>query len=148
MKNAARLLAHLRECKWLKEDLIQQKDQLVSQEELLRLQNERDAALDKRQRLEAEIQALQANHSSQGYVTPSQPSLSAESSADQEDLSSQVQTLMVQLQHLSRERETTEAELQRSQEAEKEACERVRRLERLVEVLRKKVGAGSLRSVI
>ncbi|MEQ2172693.1 hypothetical protein GOODEAATRI_023860, partial [Goodea atripinnis] len=62
----------------------------------------------------------------QGYVTPSQPSLSAESSADQEDLSSQVQTLMVQLQHLSRERETTEAELQRSQEAEKEASERVR----------------------
>ncbi|XP_047200871.1 mirror-image polydactyly gene 1 protein isoform X3 [Girardinichthys multiradiatus] len=135
-------------CKWLKENLLQQKDQSVSQEELLRLQNERDAALDKRQRLEAEIQALQANHSCQGYVTPSQPSLSAESSADQEDLSSQVQTLMVQLQHLSRERETTEAELQRSQEAEKEASERVHRLERLVEVLRKKVGAGSLRSVI
>ncbi|KAM4541230.1 mirror-image polydactyly gene 1 protein isoform 1-T1 [Fundulus diaphanus] len=135
-------------CKWLKEDLLHQKNQSVHQEELLRLQKERDAALDDRHRLEAEIQALQANPSSQDYVTASQPSLLAESSADHKDLSSQVQKLAVQLQQLNREKENTEAELQRSQEAEQEASERVRRLERLVEVLRKKVGAGSLRGVI
>lgn len=130
-------------CKWLKEDLLQQKDQSLSQEELLRLQEERDKALEDRRQLQAEIQALQANHSSQDSVTPSQSSLPAESSADQK-----LQSLMVQLQQLSREKENTEAELHRSQEAEQEASERVRRLERLVEVLRKKVGAGNLRAVI
>ncbi|XP_054913104.1 mirror-image polydactyly gene 1 protein isoform X2 [Poeciliopsis prolifica] len=134
-------------CKWLKEDLLQ-RDKSFSQEELLRLQKERDAALDDKQRLQAQIQALQANHSSQDHATPSQTSLPTESSADQKDLSSQVQSLVVQLQQLSREKEDTAAELQRSQAAEQEASERVCRLERLVEVLRKKVGAGSLRSVI
>ncbi|XP_014824129.1 PREDICTED: mirror-image polydactyly gene 1 protein-like [Poecilia mexicana] len=135
-------------CKWLKEDLLQ-KDQSFSQEELLRLQKERDAALDDKRRLQAQIQALQADHSSQDHATPSQTSLPAESSADQKDLSSsQVQSLVVQLQQLSREKEDTAAELQRSQAAEQEASERVRRLERLVEVLRKKVGAGSLRAVV
>ncbi|XP_015230361.1 PREDICTED: mirror-image polydactyly gene 1 protein isoform X2 [Cyprinodon variegatus] len=135
-------------CKWMKEDLLQQKDQSVSQEELLRLQKERDEALDQQRQLEAQIQALLADPSSQAGITSSQHSLPADVSADQKDLSSQVQTLVVQLQQLSREKESTAAELQRSQEAEREADERVRRLERLVEVLRKKVGAGSLRAVI
>uniref|UniRef100_A0A3P9N9V9 Mirror-image polydactyly 1 n=1 Tax=Poecilia reticulata TaxID=8081 RepID=A0A3P9N9V9_POERE len=113
-------------CKWLKEDLLQ-KDQSFSQEELLRLQKERDAALDDKQKLQAQIQALQADHSSPDHATPSQMSLPAESSPDQKDLSSsQVQSLVVQLQQLSREKEDTAAELQRCQAAEQEASERVR----------------------
>uniref|UniRef100_A0A3B5RCV8 Mirror-image polydactyly 1 n=1 Tax=Xiphophorus maculatus TaxID=8083 RepID=A0A3B5RCV8_XIPMA len=142
-------------CKWLKEDLLQ-RDKSFSQEELLRLQKERDAALDDKQRLQAQIQELQADHSSQDHAPPSQMSLPAESSQVQKDLSSQVQkdlssqvqSLVVQLQRLSREKEDTAAELQRSRVAEQEASERVCRLERLVEVLRKKVGAGSLRAVV
>ncbi|KAI3367083.1 hypothetical protein L3Q82_008121 [Scortum barcoo] len=60
----------------------------------------------------------------------------------------QTTPISVQLQQLSKEKQSVEAELQRCQEAEREARERVRRLERLVEVLRKKVGTGNLRAVI
>uniref|UniRef100_A0A1A7XQ30 Mirror-image polydactyly 1 n=1 Tax=Iconisemion striatum TaxID=60296 RepID=A0A1A7XQ30_9TELE len=142
------------ECKRMEEDLLQQRDQWASQEELLMLQRERDAALEDKQQLEAELQVLQVHHSSQDF-SPSFPSLllcnpdsPLECSASQKTPSSQVQTLLVQLQQVSREKQNIEERLQRSQEAEQEASEKVRRLERLVEVLRKKVGTGSLRVVI
>ncbi|XP_072221957.1 mirror-image polydactyly gene 1 protein [Leuresthes tenuis] len=130
-------------CKSLEEDLLQQKELRASQEELLRLQRERDAALEDRRQLEAEIQALRASHSSQDLALPSLPGdiISAEKA-------SHSPPLLLQLQQLTREKQSVEVELQRCQEAEREAGERVRRLERLVEVLRKKVGTGSLRAVI
>ncbi|XP_041827908.1 mirror-image polydactyly gene 1 protein isoform X2 [Melanotaenia boesemani] len=138
--------------KKLEEDLLQHKEQWASQDELLRLQRENDAALKDRQRLEAEIQALRANHSSDDLTSPSLSSdvMSPSDSlaAAQEAPSPQSPALLLQLQQLSREKQSMEAELQRCQEAEREASERVRRLERLVEVLRKKVGTGSLRAVI
>ncbi|XP_035465993.2 mirror-image polydactyly gene 1 protein isoform X5 [Scophthalmus maximus] len=126
-------------CKHLEQDLIQEREQRTNKEALLRLQRERDSALDHRQRLEAELQALRANHSPQDLLYP--PSNSRGSL-------SEPPPLLVQLQQLSKEKESVEAELQRCQEAEREAGERVRRLERLVEVLRKKVGTGSLRAVV
>ncbi|KAM4541860.1 mirror-image polydactyly gene 1 protein isoform 2-T2 [Odontesthes bonariensis] len=139
-------------CKSLEEDLLQQRELWASQEELLRLQRERDAALEDRCQLEAEIQALRANHSSQDLALPSLPCdiiSSAEcEEAGEEAPPSQPPPLLLQLQQLTREKQSVEAELQRCQEAEREAGERVRRLERLVEVLRKKVGTGSLRAVI
>ncbi|XP_071355059.1 mirror-image polydactyly gene 1 protein isoform X2 [Trachinotus anak] len=142
-------------CKRLEQDLIQEREQKLNKEELLRLQRERDSALDDRRRLEAELQALRANHSSQDLLTPP-PSLpgdgvSSVSLLEAPTLESpplQATPLPVQLQQLLKEKQSVEAELQRCQEAEREATERVRRLERLVEVLRKKVGAGSLRAVI
>ncbi|XP_049895701.1 mirror-image polydactyly gene 1 protein-like, partial [Epinephelus moara] len=78
------------------------------------------------------------------------PSLHSDgvSPADSLTAAHQAPPLQVQVQQLAREKQSMEAELQRCQEAEREARERVRRLERLVEVLRKKVGTGSLRAVI
>ncbi|KAM8834077.1 mirror-image polydactyly gene 1 protein [Synchiropus picturatus] len=111
-------------CKRLEQERMQEKESMLSKEELLRLQEERDAALEQRRQLEVELQSLREGQSS---ATASPP------------------TTVLQL---SREKQSLEAQVQRCQEAEQEAAERVRRLERLVEVLRKKVGTGSLRAVI
>ncbi|XP_070776584.1 mirror-image polydactyly gene 1 protein [Enoplosus armatus] len=127
--------------KRLEQDLIQERQQRPSEEELLRLQRERGGALEDQQRLEAELQVLRANH------RPSLPS-DAVSPAGSLAAAHQDPPLLVQVQQLSKEKQSMEAELQRCQEAEREASERVRRLERLVEVLRKKVGTGSLRAII
>ncbi|XP_041667885.1 mirror-image polydactyly gene 1 protein [Cheilinus undulatus] len=141
-------------CKRLEQDLIQEREQRATKEDLLRLQRERGGALEDKQRLEVELQALRANHSSQDLLSPP-PSLLANSASPAGSLVDgheapppQAAHLLVQVQQLSREKQSMEAELQRCQEAEREASERVRRLERLVEVLRKKVGTGSLRAVI
>ncbi|XP_073339572.1 mirror-image polydactyly gene 1 protein isoform X2 [Pagrus major] len=135
-------------CKRLEQDLIQEREQWASEEELLRLHRERGGALEDRRQLEAELQVLQANHSSQNLLTPP-PSLPSDSiSPAGEAPPPQAPPLLVQVQQLSKEKQSVEAELQHCQEAEREASERVRRLERLVEVLRKKVGTGSLRAVV
>ncbi|XP_040916744.1 mirror-image polydactyly gene 1 protein isoform X2 [Toxotes jaculatrix] len=144
-------------CKRLEQDLIQEREQRATKEEVLRLQTETDRALDDRRRLEAELQALRANHSSQD-PPPSVPSDAASpvrtleaapfQAPPHQAPPHQAPPLLVQLQQLSKEKQSVEAELQRCQEAEREASERVRRLERLVEVLRKKVGTGSLRAVV
>eukprot|EP00064_Thunnus_orientalis_P015638 superscaffoldBa00002939_g15693 len=102
---------------------------LSNQEDLLRLQRERDAAVEDRRRLEAELQTLRANHSSRGLLTP--PSLAADcSSAAAGPLQSppppQAPPPKAQLQQLSKEKQSVEAELQRCQEAEREAIDRVR----------------------
>ncbi|XP_029349076.1 mirror-image polydactyly gene 1 protein isoform X2 [Echeneis naucrates] len=49
-------------CKRLEQDLIQEREQRATKEELLRLQREGDGALDDRQRLGAELQAHQTSH--------------------------------------------------------------------------------------
>ncbi|XP_044022114.1 mirror-image polydactyly gene 1 protein isoform X1 [Siniperca chuatsi] len=141
-------------CKRLEQDLIQEREQRTSEEELLRLQREKGRALEDRRRLEAELQVLRATHSSQDLLTPP-PSLPSDGVSPAGSLAAahqapppQAPSLLVQFQQLSKEKQSVEAELQRCQEAEREASERVRRLERLVEVLRKKVGTGSLRAVI
>uniref|UniRef100_A0A8D3BVS1 Mirror-image polydactyly gene 1 protein n=2 Tax=Scophthalmus maximus TaxID=52904 RepID=A0A8D3BVS1_SCOMX len=145
-------------CKHLEQDLIQEREQRTNKEALLRLQRERDSALDHRQRLEAELQALRANHRNDDMKPAVEHQNRVVLSEVPQDLLyppsnsrgslSEPPPLLVQLQQLSKEKESVEAELQRCQEAEREAGERVRRLERLVEVLRKKVGTGSLRAVV
>ncbi|XP_045919439.1 mirror-image polydactyly gene 1 protein [Micropterus dolomieu] len=138
----------LAKCKRLEQDLTQEREQRASEEELLRLQRERGGAPEDRRRLEAELQVLRANHSSQDLLTspPSPPGdgVSPGSLA----AARQAPPLLVQFQQLSKEKRSLEAELRRCREAEREASDRVLRLERLVEVLRKKVGTGSLRAVI
>ncbi|XP_034051371.1 mirror-image polydactyly gene 1 protein isoform X2 [Thalassophryne amazonica] len=131
-------------CKRLEQDL-QEREKGSYKEELQRLQRERDSALQEGQQLEMELQALRSNHSPQNLHSSqeSRPSAPASSVDSQE-----ARVLLIQLQQLSREKKTVEAKLERCQEAEREACEQVHRLERLVEVLRKKVGAGNLRAVI
>ncbi|XP_039459308.1 mirror-image polydactyly gene 1 protein isoform X3 [Oreochromis aureus] len=143
------LVQHLWLARQRRSDITAQEMKAVMEErdgstakELLKVQMERDGALEDRRRLEAEIQALRANHRSQDLAPPSQPSLRADS------VSPEAPPLMDKLQQLMKEKQSVEAELQRCQEAEREATEQVRRLERLVEVLRKKVGTGSVRAVI
>ncbi|CAL8288060.1 unnamed protein product [Gadus morhua 'NCC'] len=55
---------------------------------------------------------------------------------------------LTQSSHPSRQQQDLEQRLQASLQAEGEACAKIQKLERLVEVLRKKVGTGSLRSVV
>ncbi|XP_034432120.1 mirror-image polydactyly gene 1 protein isoform X2 [Hippoglossus hippoglossus] len=119
--------------------VMEERDGSVAKDELLRRQTERGGAVDDRRRLEAELQALRANHS---------PSPLLFHDEDSRVSPPEARPVSVQMQQLSKEKQSVEAELQRCQEAEREANERVRRLERLVEVLRKKVGTGSVRAVI
>ncbi|XP_033497802.2 mirror-image polydactyly gene 1 protein [Epinephelus lanceolatus] len=136
-------------CKRLEQEVIQEREQRLSEVDQLRLQRERGGALEDRSQIEAELQVLRASHSSQDLLT-TPPSLHSDgvSPADSLTAAHQAPPLQVQVQQLAKEKQSMEAELQRCQEAEREARERVRRLERLVEVLRKKVGTGSLRAVI
>ncbi|XP_041809344.1 mirror-image polydactyly gene 1 protein isoform X1 [Chelmon rostratus] len=135
-------------CKLLEQDLIQEREQRASKE-LPRLHGERGGALEDRHWLEAELPVLKTSHSSQDLLAPP-PSLPSDGVSPAGSLVAdhQAPPLLVQVQQLWKEKQSMEAELQRCQEAEREAGERVRRLERLVEVLRKKVGTGRLRAVI
>ncbi|XP_068456773.1 mirror-image polydactyly gene 1 protein [Clinocottus analis] len=140
-------------CKRLEQEVMREREQCAGETDQLRLQRERGVSLGDQRRLEAELQVLRANHSSQDLFTalPSLPSdgvSPAGLAPPFSDPPPKAPPLLVQVQQLSEEKQSMEAELQRCQEAEREASERVRKLERLVEVLRKKVGTGSLRPVI
>ncbi|XP_061158265.1 mirror-image polydactyly gene 1 protein [Syngnathus typhle] len=129
----------LAKCRRLQQEVLREREQRLSKEELIKLQRERDAALDDRRRLEAEL--VQANHRFE-QLTKAPPA------DDDDDGHSRAAPLLAQLQQLTEDKHNVEVELLRSQEAERDASERVHRLERLVEVLRKKVGTGSLRPVV
>ncbi|XP_068873937.1 mirror-image polydactyly gene 1 protein isoform X1 [Aphelocoma coerulescens] len=60
----------------------------------------------------------------------------------------QIEDLAAQLQQTRSEQKDTKLKLQKALEASQEANEKVQKLERLVDVLRKKVGAGTIRTVI
>ncbi|KAF0044201.1 hypothetical protein F2P81_003359 [Scophthalmus maximus] len=117
--------------------VMEERDGSVAKEALLRLQRERDSALDHRQRLEAELQALRANHRNDDMKPAVEHQNRVVLSEVPQDLLyppsnsrgslSEPPPLLVQLQQLSKEKESVEAELQRCQEAEREAGERVRR---------------------
>ncbi|XP_049597001.1 mirror-image polydactyly gene 1 protein isoform X1 [Syngnathus scovelli] len=128
----------LAKCRRLQQEVLREREQRPSKEELIKLQRERDAALDDRGRLEAEL--MQANHRFEQLAKAPPP--------DDDDGHSRAPPLLAQLQQLTEDKHSVEAELLLSQEAERDARERVQRLERLVEVLRKKVGTGSLRPVV
>ncbi|XP_027130996.1 mirror-image polydactyly gene 1 protein isoform X2 [Larimichthys crocea] len=108
-------------CKRLEQEVIQEREQRASKEELLRLQRERGGAMEDKRWLEADLQVLQANHSSHDVLT-------APRSSPGDDVCAppQAPPLLVQVQQLSKEKQSVEAELQRCQEAEREASERVR----------------------
>ncbi|KAK2826862.1 hypothetical protein Q5P01_021076 [Channa striata] len=139
-------------CKQLEQNLVQKQEQRATKEELLKLQGERDRALEERQQLELELQTLRAGHSSVDLIShPTQSpaeAVSVSTATSPMMVLQEVTPLQVQLQHVLKEKQKVMTELQRCQEAEREARDQVHRLERLVEVLRKKVGTGSLRAVI
>ncbi|XP_009669209.2 mirror-image polydactyly gene 1 protein isoform X1 [Struthio camelus] len=129
--------------------------------ELITLQQEKEAVLQQCKKLEEEIQTLRIYYSlhkslSQGMSLKDQHNCTfstSESGLKSRDdvvtlLYGQVEELAAQLQRAQSEQKDTELKLQKALEASREANEKVQKLERLVDVLRKKVGAGTIRTVI
>ncbi|XP_029686508.1 mirror-image polydactyly gene 1 protein isoform X2 [Takifugu rubripes] len=162
-QSGSALLQHLQRAKQRRHDIVTQ--------EMKAVMEERDAAIFKCKRLEQGLVLEQEQpprlhrkrssrlqeagmgvlnvHQSCEDVLTSPPSLPTENpSTAGQTLHPHDPSLLLQLELLSNNKESLEAELQRCQGAEQEAKERVRRLERLVDVLRKKVGTGSVRAVI
>ncbi|XP_056348637.1 mirror-image polydactyly gene 1 protein [Oenanthe melanoleuca] len=129
--------------------------------ELIALQQEKEAALQQCKKLEDEIQTLRVYYRlykslSEGMSLKSQPNCAFSTSEGRlqgrEDAVTltygQIEELAAQLQQTRSEQKDTELKLQKALEASQEANEKVQKLERLVDVLRKKVGAGTIRTVI
>ncbi|XP_023696074.1 mirror-image polydactyly gene 1 protein isoform X3 [Paramormyrops kingsleyae] len=135
--------------------VIEERDAALAREALDVVRMERDRAVEQSRRLEQEMQTLRTSCSSQQPPCreapankPPEPALNCSSPQPPASLAPQNTQLLEQLRLLAAELRSSEDQLRRSQEAECEAKERVQKLERLVEVLRKKVGSGSLRTVI
>ncbi|XP_055028418.2 mirror-image polydactyly gene 1 protein [Misgurnus anguillicaudatus] len=147
----------LNRCKRLEQELLRAKEpnstrHLVGQnsreraskleEELVEAQRQRDKALELSRTLEEELQTLRSVL--QGKTDDSSHDNPATSNPSQ----TQIEALQRRLQQVTSEHQHAQTQLCLAQEREKEANEKVQRLERLVEVLRKKVGTGSVRTVI
>ncbi|XP_051942109.1 mirror-image polydactyly gene 1 protein [Hippocampus zosterae] len=133
-------------CRHLQQEVLREREQGGAKEELTKLRQERDTALDDRKRLEAELERLEAElERLRAQRSPERPA-EAPPAADGQPPRSP--PLLTQLRRLTEDKLDVEAELRRCRKAERDASENVRRLERLVEVLRKKVGTGSLRAVV
>ncbi|XP_049320021.1 mirror-image polydactyly gene 1 protein isoform X2 [Astyanax mexicanus] len=120
------------------------------QVELEATQRERALAVELSRKLEAELQSLRRYHSAQlgqrHEFSGKEPDRPLSPACDKD--SPAAQTLLSHLQQVSSELQSTQTQLRLAQEAESEAAAKVQKLERLVEVLRKKVGTGSVRTVI
>ncbi|KAM6311985.1 mirror-image polydactyly gene 1 protein [Aegotheles albertisi] len=129
--------------------------------ELIALQHEKESALQQCKKLEEEIQTLLVYYSlykslSEGRSLKDQPNCTVGTSEGglqgREDVVTltycQIEDLAAQLQQARSEQKDTELKLQKALETSREANEKVLKLERLVDVLRKKVGAGTIRTVI
>ncbi|KAM6069316.1 mirror-image polydactyly gene 1 protein isoform 6-T12 [Theristicus caerulescens] len=125
------------------------------------LQQEKEAALQQCKKLEEEVQILRVYYSlykslSEGMSLKDQLNCTFGTSEggqqSREDVVTltyrQIEDLAAQLQQARSEQKDTELKLQTALEASREANEKVQKLERLVDVLRKKVGAGTIRTVI
>ncbi|XP_030415098.1 mirror-image polydactyly gene 1 protein isoform X1 [Gopherus evgoodei] len=128
---------------------------------LLVIQQERETAVQQNKKLEEEIQTLRVYYSlhkslSQEVSLKDQFNCTLSTYEDalksSEDIVTithrQNEQLATQLQQALTERINMELKLQQALEASQEANEKVQTLERLVDVLRKKVGAGTIRTVI
>ncbi|XP_075783024.1 mirror-image polydactyly gene 1 protein isoform X1 [Pelodiscus sinensis] len=128
---------------------------------LLAVQQERESAVQQNKKLEEEIQTLRVYYSlhnslSQEASLKDQFNCTLSTYEDalksREDIVAityhQNEQLATQLQQAMTERTNMELKLQQALEASQEANEKVQTLERLVDVLRKKVGAGTIRTVI
>ncbi|XP_029454767.1 mirror-image polydactyly gene 1 protein [Rhinatrema bivittatum] len=129
--------------------------------QMISLQQDRDKAIQQYKKLEEEIQTLRVYYSlhqslSQEVILKEQFSSAIDTYEkalrNREDVLSitqhQNEELGRQLQQCLREQSSLQAKLQLTLQASQEAAEKVQKLERLVDVLRKKVGAGTLRTVI
>ncbi|XP_055274246.1 mirror-image polydactyly gene 1 protein isoform X5 [Moschus berezovskii] len=128
---------------------------------LLAMQQARETAVQQYKKLEEEIQTLRVYYSlhkslSQEENLKDQFNLTLstyeEALKNRENIVSitqqQNEELATQLQQALTDRANMELELQHAVEASRTANDKVQKLERLVDVLRKKVGAGTMRTVI
>lgn len=128
---------------------------------LLSMQQARETAVQQYQKLEEEIQTLRVYYSLHKSLSQEENlkdqfnhtlSTYEEALKNRESIVSitqqQNEELATQLQQALTERAHMELQLQRALEASRAASEKVQTLERLVDVLRKKVGTGTMRTVI
>uniref|UniRef100_A0AC11BFE3 Mirror-image polydactyly 1 n=1 Tax=Ovis aries TaxID=9940 RepID=A0AC11BFE3_SHEEP len=141
--------------------VIEERDAALSQAKLLAMQQARETAVQQYKKLEEEIQTLRVYYSlhkslSQEENLKDQFNLTLstyeEALKNRENIVSitqqQNEELATQLQQALTDRANMELELQRAVEASRTANDKIQKLERLVDVLRKKVGTGTMRTVI
>ncbi|KAM8807934.1 mirror-image polydactyly gene 1 protein [Eudromia elegans] len=129
--------------------------------ELINLQQEKEAVLQQCKKLEEEIQTLRiyySLHESLSQRMSLKDQFNCTFGASESALESgedvvtllyrRVEELAAQLQQARSQQRDTALELQKALEASREASDKVQKLERLVDVLRKKLGAGTIRTVI
>jgi sulfur carrier protein ThiS len=128
---------------------------------LLSMQQARETAVEQYKKLEEEIQTLRVYYSLHKSLSQEENlkdqfnhtlSTYEEALKNRESIVSitqqQNEELATQLQQAQTEQANMELKLQRAVEDSQVANEKVQKLERLVDVLRKKVGAGTMRTVI
>lgn len=128
---------------------------------LLAMQQARETAVEQYKKLEEEIQTLRVYYSLHKSLSQEENlkdqfnhtlTTYEEALKNRENIVSitqqQNEELAAQLQHALADRVNLESELQLAVEASRAADDKVQKLERLVDVLRKKVGAGPVRTVI
>ncbi|XP_077179258.1 mirror-image polydactyly gene 1 protein [Paroedura picta] len=130
-------------------------------EKLLAMQQEREAAVCRYQKLEEEIQTLRVYYSLHQSLSQEVSLKDQFNSAlttyekalkNREEIVSmlllQNEELATQLQQMAEDRANVELKFQHASEASQEATVKIQKLQRLVDVLRKKIGAGTIRTVI
>lgn len=128
---------------------------------LLAMQQARETAIQQYKKLEEEIQTLRVYYSLHKSLSQEENlkdqfnhtlSTYEEALKSRENIVSitqqQNEELATQLQQALTDRANMELELQHAMEASQAANDKVQKLERLVDVLRKKVGTGTMRTVI
>ncbi|XP_063102812.1 mirror-image polydactyly gene 1 protein isoform X3 [Cavia porcellus] len=141
--------------------VIEERDAALSQANLLSLHQAKETAVEQYKKLEEEIQTLRVYYSLHKSLSQEENlkdqfnhtlSTYEEALKNRENIVSitqqQNEELTAQLQRAQTERANMELQLQRAREASQVANEKVQKLERLVDVLRKKVGTGTMRTVI
>ncbi|KAM7154568.1 mirror-image polydactyly gene 1 protein isoform 3-T4 [Molossus nigricans] len=141
--------------------VIEERDAALSQAKLLAMQEARETAVQQYKTLEEEIQTLRVYYSLHKSLSQEENlkdqfnhtlSTYEEALKNRENIVSitqqQNEELATQLQQALADRANMELELRRAVEASQAASDKVQKLERLVDVLRKKVGTGTVRTVI
>uniref|UniRef100_A0A8D1JTP4 Mirror-image polydactyly 1 n=1 Tax=Sus scrofa TaxID=9823 RepID=A0A8D1JTP4_PIG len=141
--------------------VIEERDAALSQAKLLAMQQARETAVQQYKKLEEEIQTLRVYYSLHKSLSQEESlkdqfnhtlNTYEEALKNRENIVSITQQqndeLSIQLQQALTDRANMELELQHAVEASRAANDKVQKLERLVDVLRKKVGTGTMRTVI
>ncbi|XP_060031434.1 mirror-image polydactyly gene 1 protein isoform X3 [Erinaceus europaeus] len=141
--------------------VIEERDAALSRAKLLAMQQAREAAVQEYKKLEEELQTLRVYYSLHKSLSQEENlkdqfnhtlSTYEEALRNRESMVSitqqQNEELASQLQQALTDRANMELELQRAVRASQATTDKVQKLERLVDVLRKKVGTGTMRTVI